>query len=312
MLHPHHTDPDRHLKGFRSVLNVVTVEPDGSDVGRRAAFWNFVRADYQASYIRHEKTLVDPEDFKLWQEAGLQIQPDGQLYASSESVKNDVRNARANIELVAHTLLWLVLRVINHIAGDSEVTSDSHWDQLSEQLDTWHATLPHFYRPCAQIGHPRTARLQRDGTSIHTITESFFSIDVCAAALQLYHFARILLLLHRPPGSTRNNSNSNKRQTGGMVRSSRLAAYREVAGASIKHAHAIIGIALGRPNPAIRVEMLLPLFLAGATLEADAEREIVLELLQAIETDTGCATQARCQQLVQDYWGWQRESQPVP
>ena len=54
---------------------------------------------------------------------------------------------------------------------------------------------------------------QRNGSSSQ-LTEVFFSIKQCAAAIQLYHFARILLLQHKP------NLRSDM---------SRLKAYREVS-----------------------------------------------------------------------------------
>ena len=79
---------------------------------------------------------------------------------------------------------------------------------------------------------------------------------------------------------------------------------------AIKHAHQIVGIALGRPHPAVRVEMLLPLYVAGMCLEADEVRRVLLELLRAIEQDTGCSTESRCLELMTD-WGWNTEVSDV-
>ena len=69
----------------------------------------------------------------------------------------------------------------------------------------------------------------------------------------------------------------------------------------------ILGIALGRPHPAVRVEMLLPLYAAGGCLEADEERRVVVEALRAIEMDTGCATGGRVRDLERE-WGWGENS----
>lgn len=263
-------------------------------VGRLASFWNFARADYQAAFLNDKPTLLDTEDIALWNSCGLQIQPSGALYASTEYIRNDPTHCRAIAELVAHTLLWLVLKVVNYRAGNDEKSSGNQeeWDTLTRQLDHWYGNLPDTYQACATIRHRGNA-----GTR-SPFTEVFYSIDVCAATLQLYHFARMNLLLHRPVGS----------KTGKF--GSRLKAYREVSTEAIRHAHEIIGIALGRPQPAIRVEMLLPLCLAGACLEADEERRVVLELLEAIEKDTGCNTASRRENLVQE-WGWIREPQGV-
>lgn len=179
---------------------------------------------------------------------------------------------------------------MNYLASEDETASarQAQWDQLTRQLDHWYGNLPATYQPCAQIRHP----LSRDANS--QLIESFYSIDVCAAALQLYHFARILLLLHRPITASHS------------IYGNRLKQYREVSNEAIRHAHEIIGIALGRPQPAIRVEMLLPLSIAGACLEENEERKVVLELLRAIEKDTGCSTEVRCQELVRE-WGWTTE-----
>lgn len=287
----------RHLIGLKGLLTALSPSQQTDNqltpaltVGRLASFWNFARADYQAAYINHQKTLLDTEDISLWTSCGLEIQPDGSLYKSTDYVRNDPTHCRVLAELVAHTLLWLVLRVMNYLASEDDTSSarQSQWDQLTRQLDHWYGNLPATYQPCARIRHP----LSRDANS--QLTESFFSIDVCAAALQLYNFARILLLLHRPVTTTHS------------IYGNRLKQYREVSNEAIRHAHEILGIALGRPQPAIRVEMLLPLSIAGACLEENEERRIVLELLTAIEKDTGCSTEIRCQELVRE-WGWTTE-----
>ncbi|KXS94643.1 hypothetical protein AC578_2244 [Pseudocercospora eumusae] len=291
----------QHLAGLKSLLKAMSpsqqmenqVSPSLT-VGRLASFWNFARADYQAAYLNRQTTLLDTDDMALWNSCGLEVQQDGSLYNSPEHIKDDPRHCRVLAELVAHTLLWIVLRVMNYLASDENSTArQSQWEQLSRQLDHWYGNLPATFQPVAQIRHPASGR-----TSRSQLTEAFFSIDVCAASMQLYHFARILLLLHRPINVERSAFRN------------RLKAYREVSTEAIRHAHEIVGIALGRPQPAIRVEMLLPLSTAGACLEENDERKVVLELLRAIEKDTGCATGLRCQELIQE-WGWTAEPEGI-
>lgn len=289
----------RHLAGLKSLLSAVAtgqspllqISPPVS-VGHRASFWNFARADYQSAYINRTPTLLDTEDLNMWRSCGLELGDDGSLYASPKDVSKDPGLHRPTVELVAHTLLFIVLRLVNFYATSAESSAHDvrqhQWDMLTRQLEAWHGTLPETFQPCAQIKHP--IRIKGQSTAGIHLMELFFSIDVCAASVQLYHFARIVLLLNKPVDHN-------------VAAGSRLTAYREVSNEAIKHAHEICGIALGRPAPAVRVEMLLPLFLAGSCLENDDERIVVVELLRAIESDTGCSTAARVQDLMTE-WGW--------
>nr|POE56694.1 hypothetical protein CFP56_33666 [Quercus suber] len=297
----------QHLTGLKSLLSAVGASHDNRSPGqlvslishgRQAAFWNFARADYQAAYANHRKTLLDPQDMNLWRDCGLQLQDDGTLYAiPSDIIKSDLPRGREIAQLVSHTVLWLVLNVMNYLVNDLNEPSDTRlasWKRLSLQLDSWESNLPETFQPCAQMQYQYQHSSKRSTKS--RLREVFFSINQCAAAVQLYHFARILLLLNKPSIN---------------VGLSRLKAYREVSTEAIKHAHEICGIALGRPHPSVRVEMVLPLYIAGTCLEDDDERMVVLDLLKAIEKDTGCASDAKVQSLIAE-WGWSKEPQEVP
>jgi hypothetical protein len=263
------------MKSLLSVIGTSSIDPKSpltASLERRASFWNFARADYQAAYINKTPTLLDPDDYATWQSCGLQVSATGSLYADPETLRADPCHRNSTVQLVAHTLLWILLRTMNYLAQPPPAAQDlptrqAAWDTLTLQLDAWHAHLP------------------TTTPSGNRINELFFSIPLCAATLQLYHFARILLLLSKP--STL----------------SRLQAYREIAFQALSHAHAILGIALGRPHPAVRVEMLLPLYAAGGCLEDDGERRLVVEVLRAVERDTGCTTEGRVRELERE-WGW--------
>lgn len=286
------------MKSLLSVLGPSSIDPQNplqTSLERRASFWNFARADYQAAYVNNTLTLLDTEDYQMWQSCGLQITPNGSLYFDPEALAADPCYRCSTVQLVAHTLLYILLRIMNYLASPAQelTTRQAIWDQLTLQLDAWHASLPTAFQPSAQLRHPVSRRSSATPGSQSTpragISELFFSIPLCAATIQLYHFARILLLLSKPKQA----------QT-----SSRLQAYREVSAQALLHAHGIVGIALGRPHPAVRVEMLLPLFAAGTCLEADEERRLVVEVLRAIELDTGCATEGRVRELEKE-WGWE-------
>jgi hypothetical protein len=286
------------MKSLLSVVGPSTIDPQNplsTSLERRASFWNFARADYQAAYINNTPTLLDTNDLPTWISCGLQISSNGALYADLEGLKVDPCHRSSTVQLVAHTLLWILLRTMNYLALPTQdiTTRQAAWDSLTFQLDTWHAYLPIAFQPSAQLRHPVSRRSSAtpglQPTPRSSISETFFSIPLCAATIQLYHFARILLLLSKPT------------QTQTL---SRLQAYREVSSQALVHAHGILGIALGRPHPAVRVEMLLPLYAAGGCLEADEERRLVVEVLRAIESDTGCTTEGRVRELEKE-WGWE-------
>lgn len=269
------------------------LNPLSATVARRASLWNFARADLQAAYINQTPTLLDTEDISMWLSCGLQISNTGTLYMDPESLKSDPGHLCATVELVAHTLLWILLRTMNYINTPALApeTRQALWSQLTAQLDTWYSHLPAVFQPCAQLRHPVSRRQPPNKSPAGPgISELFFSIPLCAATIQLYHFARILLLHHSP--------------TTPSTSTSRLQAYREVSTQALRHAYEIVGIALARPHPAVRVESLLPLFVAGACLESDDERRVVVEVLRAIELDTGCSTDGRVRDLVKE-WGWE-------
>lgn len=305
---------NRHLAGLKTLLSAVNTDEQTQmqiipniTVGRRASFWNFARADYQASYINNQATFLNTEDLQLWRSCGLQIQDDGTLYQNAVDIRNEPLHCRQTAEVVSHTLLWLVLRVMNYLASANEpeeqyspTMRQARWLLLTRQLEEWHANLPSTFQPCAQIRYPLPARDHppRDSRQQSHLTELFFSMNICAAALQLYHFARILLLLNRP----------HDHATAAFPSTTSASSYRheEISPEALKHAHQIVGVALGRPHPAVRVEMLLPLYIAGRCLERDEERRVVLELLRAIEKDTGCTAESRCVELMTE-WGWGRQ-----
>jgi hypothetical protein len=293
------------MKSLLSVVGPSTIDPQNplstsTSLERRASFWNFARADYQAAYSNHTPTLLDTEDLQVWQSCGLQATSAESLYFDPDSIKSDSNYRSSTIQLVAHTLLWILLRTMNYLAASTSqdlTTRQALWDQLTAQLDIWHSNLPLAFQPSAQLRHPIALRSSTSATSgaqqtqptqsQSSITELFFPIPLSAAALQLYHFARIILLLCKPTPPAQH----------------RLQTYRSISTQALSHAHTIIGIALARPHFSVRVEMLLPLVAAGSCLEDDGERRLVVEVLRAVEADTGVGTEGRVREL-EGEWGW--------
>lgn len=125
-------------------------------LGRRAAFWNFVRADLKAAYLNRSTTILDTEDTSLWRGAGLE--------------PSNLETSQA-----AHTLLWIILRIVNFLYGQDD--DSTTWQRLNSMLD-W---LSESFHPCAQIQN-------KNGQ-----TGLLYSSPLLAAAALYYHFARLLL-----------------------------------------------------------------------------------------------------------------------
>lgn len=331
----------RHLDGFKALLESKILpqaislprpraDPFISMKAGRAAFWNFARADYLAAYVNHSKTRLDPDNLTMWKAAGLPVTDDGTLtYTDPSTPTNAIVSYQPGDreDLVSCTLIWIVLRTMNFIAPQDDMTTSTtttprafdspasmgirtgsnastpgpiqsriaRWKQLRRQLEDWYDNLPFTFQPYAMMGagaqHP--SDLLPDGRP--RFARLFFSVPMCAAALQLYHFAQILLLLNQPVDEvdTRNPG-------------TRFRMFRKVAEESEHHSRQICGIALGKPPPAVSRQMVHSLYLAGSCFEENEDRTVVLELLGNIEKETGCPTAHRVREL-KEQWGWDHD-----
>jgi hypothetical protein len=214
--------------------------------------------------------------------------------------------------------MWIICRIVNFLsssgkskisqsqqsfisgAPSSETTNTSETEdrrkqntkrnELCKALDSWINAIPATFTPCARIDNPQNSYM---GAQLPTMPfpEVYFSIPACAASIQFYHFARILLLLDELQDDSPNQSST----------SNRLRHYREVSRKINSHCREICAIAVGRPPGSVRIHMPQPLFLAGQCLEDVEERKCVVELLREIERDTGWATEYRAKQLLAEW-----------
>ena len=255
------------------------------------------------AYSNRTRTRLDTEDLALWRAAGVQITSDGRLYTASDVDTVGIKPTGSE-DVASRTLIWILFQILNMIAEDDKSPSNGvhsqsssaeknlkHCcDRLHKLLDTWYETLPNTFQPFAKIS--RTEALFADrSASRGRFEEVLFSIPNCGAILQLYHFARILLLLKQP-------LHSNNQSPGLHIR--RL---REVSKQSEFHSQEICGLALGNTKATFPAPLIQPLYLAGLCLEAESDKKLVLDLLQLIENETGCSTDYRRQDL-RSQWGW--------
>ena len=316
-----------HLDGIKSLLDhappIAHLDIRSNRLAftaRHSAFWNFVKEDYLAAFIHGCRTRIDADDIVLWRSAGLVLTSQGQLVthgASENMVGLDIDPQ--SVDTISNALVWIMCRLMNLLAHDKQDVSSasgppssyfdprigqsgrssssqdvhSTWDVISQVLDSWFQDLPETFRLCLRV-HSQSSTSIADR---RLFEESYYSIPMCAATLQHYHFARILLLLNKPVSPVSQGSSMR----------SRLQAYRQVSKNVEKHAREICGIAISRPPSRVRIHMVQPLYAAGLCLEQSEERKMVLELLQDIEEELGWPTRYRIKAL-KDEWGWEEGS----
>ncbi|PLB46035.1 hypothetical protein P170DRAFT_258796 [Aspergillus steynii IBT 23096] len=324
----------RHLSGVKSLLDVAEVgmmpleqrpspgetpfppKKPGLSRARRATFWNFARQDYLAAFINECQTRLNTEDLVLWTEAGLQIDNMGFVRLTNTTAAGYPEGDETMREdLIGNGLIWILSKIVNYISAGDHLHLDNgsvdsgplaisqqvlleRWYRLETELDVWYNGLPDTFRPCARL--QSRAKDSTTGNDLSSLCEIWYSIPVCASAMQHYHMARILLLINKPHESTSRRSTI----------TDRLNSYRSIENEIRFHSREIVGISMGRPTGAVRINSLQPLFVSGQCLTEPAERRTALQLLRGIETDLGWATEYRVNQLLRE-WGWNEDTGDV-
>lgn len=210
-------------------------------------------------------------------------------------------------DLISNALVWILSKIVNflavgdgihvnnnHLAEGSRISVSQHvllerWHRLQGELDAWYNGLPDTFKPCARIEPPA----ETSNPDTFTFPELWFSIPMCASSMQHYHMARILMLINKPHESTTRRSTV----------TNRLKSYRSIESEMRFHSHEICGIAMSRPDAAVRIHSVQPLFVSGQCLSDPRERRAALQLLRSVEQDLGWATEYRVQQLLRE-WEW--------
>ncbi|RMZ84419.1 hypothetical protein DV738_g467, partial [Chaetothyriales sp. CBS 135597] len=178
-------------------------------------------------------------------------------------------------------------------------THTQQWRNLRSLLDGWYESLPMTFDPYAELDydlschHPHPPQ---QAPHNNVLKKYLYSLPLAAAALSLYHFGQILLILHQPLELTVATQSS-------VAPASRLRMLRAMAEESQSHARQICGIALGGPNVAVLRQLMHPLHLAGLCFEEEGERRLVLELLRGVAQEAHCQTAPLVDELMRE-WGW--------
>jgi hypothetical protein len=208
-------------------------------------------------------------------------------------------------DTLSNALVWLLAKLSNFIAagealhvgaeserepsspiGVSQQTLLKRWERLKFELEVWQQGLPDTFAPCARVP-PSQAELREN------FLEIWYSIPMCASTMQNFHMAQILLLINKPHESTARRTTVTER----------LKSYNLIAKTTRYHAREICGISLSRLDGSAHVHSLQPLFVAGQCFTEHQERSLVLELLRAIESERGWASEFRVKQLLKE-WNW--------
>ena len=249
---------------------------------------------------------------RLWQNVGLVTDENGNLMPSPATTPLDLQNSLGIEEdMKSNELTWLLGKIANHLtAGDSIIPEDfilpreerpyigltqellhERWEILMSELDKWYDCLPSTFTEAARTKAQGNSDPQHK-LALETFQQIWFDLPLCAATIQSYHQARILLLVNQPQQSTAIRSTV----------SARLRAYRHALKEALYHAREICGINLANPTDPVRINSVQALFVAGQVFQGKREQDAVLEILAGIERDLGWTTQYHVVKLV-DEWG---------
>lgn len=243
------------------------------------------------------QTRLVLDDTAFWQAAGLALNDNGLLKFSLPGIPDDLQTCQEDAR--ANGLTWLLAKVFNFLtAGDAMFPEDyslpadrrlplgvtqeqllEKWLALAQEFHAWKVSLPCTFEEAARTNTSYEASsFDRTGNSMEQV---WYEVPICAAVMQVYHMASILLLTNQPQESTAIRS----------TLAARLRNYRTIQGAVLMHAREIRSISLASPSDAVRVHSVLPLFVAGQVFYELQDRAVIEDLLCSIEDDLGCATQ---------------------
>lgn len=261
------------------------------------------------SVVYEVQTHLELDDIELWRNVGLTTEP-GRSRTADDIIDAGQHNVDGSIweNSICNQILWLFGKAINYTtAGDGLTPADfarpqgqrlpigitqelilQKWSALDAQLQQWYDELPPTFQPCER--RPLASRASSRNVPGH-LEEVYYSIPMCAAAMQSYHMARILILVNRPHESTAIRSTITER----------LDSYRKIQEAVLRHGREICGISLANPPPSVRVHSIQPLFVAGESFHTPEERQVVMQLLNDIEQDVGWSTKHYREKLAHEW-----------
>ncbi|KAF2086203.1 hypothetical protein K490DRAFT_74733 [Saccharata proteae CBS 121410] len=316
----------RHLNGAKSLIDIakdsmmpLQLPSPGATLlhqsaklskARKATFWNIARQDMLSAFINASHTRLDPEDLPMWKDAGLLIDASGFVMLPENALSGyPEREDTMKEDMIANALVWLMAKLVNFMAAGDELPASvsggspyptgvpqrtllDYWLYLKQQFQTWHDGLPVTFKACARIPPSRIPAQLIEDESDAVFPEVWYSLPMCGSTMQSYHMSQIQLLMNKPHETTQ----------GRTTVFARFNSYEAAIHECQKHSREIVSIALGRPDNAVRINSVQPLYTAGQCLAERRERRVVARLLREVERDTGWATEYRRRMLFEQ-WG---------
>ncbi|KAF9880493.1 zn 2cys6 transcription factor [Colletotrichum karsti] len=272
-------------------------------------FWSLARQDFLCAFISETQTRLNLDHVRLWQNFGLATDENSLLLPFSPFCTADIRaSTDVDEDSRSNELLWLIGKVVNFITSGDGINPEDYsrpagqrlslgvtqelllqrWTKLEVELQKWYDSLPPTFSPSARTKYTGDPGALGEVPDMDMI---WYDIPMCAATMQSYHMACILLLVNRPQESTAIRSTV----------SARLRSYRMIQRDVLRHGKEICGISLADPPDSVRIHSVQPLFVAGQSFHEKPEQQLVLKLLSDIETELGWATHYQIRKLV-DEW----------
>ncbi|KAK6361884.1 hypothetical protein TWF730_005596 [Orbilia blumenaviensis] len=239
----------RHLEGVASI-----VKPQGVHerlVGLKgAAFWAWYRQDVLAAFRERRQTFITEDTWNL-----------DTSYESMCTLREDELGNR---------VMFILGQIINYCAKD-EIEKNEHniterlrrAEVLEKKLEDWKRCLPDSYEPLTRM---------KDKDDIFEAL--WYSPACCGIAVQVYYFAKIMLMMHKPQPPSQDRYHH-------FLAAQRL--YKQCT-------QMIIGISLADVDESYHLISLQCLYAAGLVLDGKEERKILSNLIREVQHRTGRLT----------------------
>lgn len=249
----------------------------------------------------------------FWRNGGMVTDESGILLPFNPLTSIDLANSADVAEDIrSNQLTWILGKIANFIASGDAVSPEqfalppgqrSHiaipqeqllerWQSIMMELETWYDNLPASFEEVARTRVPEDLANSQEETTLGNFNRVWYTLPLCAALIQSYHQAVIILLVNKPHESTAIRTTV----------SDRLRSYRDILREAYRHAREICNISLANPTDPVRVNSPQALFVAGQVFDKEGDQNIILRLLRDIERDLGWTTSYYINKLLAE-WG---------